>query len=226
MSSSQLLLIGHLLVFGAWFGTDIATFILSRRVLDRSAELAARTALASAMTSIEVIARLCLPTMLGFGLALSIERGFIDVDRVWVVPLWVLIAVWVGLVWVVHRGSHGAELASRLAMVDLALRSIICAALWIAGVWSLLSDTGPILTDSLAAKVVLFAVIMTCGITIRFQLRPFAAAFGDLIQNGSTPEREAALSAALRRAQPLVGVIWVSLIAAAALGVTGALPWS
>ena len=85
---------------------------------------------------------------------------------------------------------------------------------------------GPFLTDSLVVKVLLFATIMTSGITIRALRRPFATAFGAIVTQGSTPEREQVLGASLRRAQPLVGVIWVSLLAAAALGVTGALPWA
>lgn len=226
MTLPQAFLIGHIVVFGIWFGTDVATFILSRRVLDPSIDVVARRGLAGAMTSIEVIARLCLPTMLAFGLSLAIEGGLLDVARFWIPVVWVATAAWLALIWSVHKGSGAAELNSRLAMVDLVVRSVICVALWITGIWSLASGgDGPFLRESLAVKVVLFAVIMTCGIIIRFQLRPFSAAFGDLVANGSTPEREAALTGSLRRAQPLVGVIWISLLAATMLGVTGMLPW-
>jgi len=114
---------------------------------------------------------------------------------------------------------------SRLSLLDLGIRSVICVTLYVAGIWSLVSGTGPFLRNSLSVKVVLFAVIMTCGIVIRFQLRPFSAAFAALIANGSSPETESALSASLRRAQPLVGLIWLSLLASVMLGVTGMLPW-
>ncbi len=226
MTWPQFVLLSHIVVFGIWFGTDVATFTLSRRVLDPALDVIARRGLAGAMTSIEVIARLCLPTMLALGLTLSIESGLLDLGRGWLVPIWLVAAGWVALVWTVHRSSGASELDSRLAMIDLVLRSTICVALWVTGIWSLASTSGPFLTDSLAVKVVLFAVIMTSGITIRVLLRPFATAFGAIVTQGSTPEREQALGASLRRAQPLVGVIWVSLLAAAALGVTGALPWA
>ena len=225
MSWVQLFLIGHIVVFGIWFGTDIATFTLSRRVLDPSIEVVARRGLAGAMTSIEVIARICLPTMLALGLSLSLEGGYLDASRSLIPVLWALTAGWLALIWSVHRGSGASELDSRLAMVDLVVRSIICAALWILGVVSLASGDGPFLGDWLGVKVLLFALIMTCGITIRFQLRPFAAAFGDLVTSGSSPERESALRGSLRTAQPLVGVIWFSLLFATVLGVTRMLPW-
>ncbi len=225
MSQQQVFLIGHIVVFGIWFGTDVATFTLSRRVLDPSIDMTARRALAAAMTSIEVIARLCLPTMLALGLSLAIKGGLLDVAQVWIAVIWVLTAGWVWLIWTVHRASGASELDSRLAMVDLLARSVICVGLWIAGVVSLATGSGPFLGDWLGVKVLLFALIMSCGITIRFQLRPFAAAFGALVSSGSTPEREAALSGSLRRAQPLVGVIWASLLCATVLGVTRMLPW-
>ena len=225
MTSLELYLIGHVVVFGIWFGTDIATFILSRRVLDPSLDMISRRGLASAMTSIEIIARLCLPTMLALGLSLAMTQGLLDVSTGLVPVIWVAAIAWLALIWTVHSRSGASELDSRLAMVDLVVRSVICVVLWIVGVWSLVSGTGPFLKDSLSVKVLLFALIMTCGITIRFLLKPFATAFGDLVANGSSPPCEAALAASLRRAQPLVGVIWVSLLAATALGVTGMLPW-
>ncbi len=225
MTQQQLFLIGHVVVFGIWFGTDIATFTLSRRVLDPSIDLVARRGLAGAMTSIEVIARLCLPTMLALGLSLSIGAGLLDLADGWVAVIWILTAAWLWLIWTVHRASGASELSSRLAMVDLVVRSVLCIGLWVAGIVSLVSGSGPFLGDWLGVKVLLFALIMTCGIAIRFQLRPFAAAFGELVSEGSTPERESTLAGSLRVAQPLVGVIWCSLLAATVLGVTRMLPW-
>lgn len=225
MTQQQLFLIGHVVVFGIWFGTDIATFTLSRRVLDPSIDLIARRGLAGAMTSIEIIARICLPTMLALGLSLSIGAGLLDVPDGWIAVIWILTAAWLWLIWSVHRASGASELSSRLAMVDLVIRSVLCAGLWVAGVVSIASGSGPFLGDWLGVKVLLFALIMSCGIAIRFQLRPFAVAFGALVTQGSTPERESALAASLRRAQPLVGVIWGSLLFATVLGVTRMLPW-
>ena len=225
MTAYDWFLIGHVLVFGIWFGTDVATFILSRRVLDSSLEVVSRRGLAGAMVSIEVIARLCLPTMLALGLSLSIDGGLLDVPQGWIAVVWVVAVVWVALVWTVHRSDGASELGSRLALADLGLRSVICVALWIAGIWSLVGGDGPFLKDSVATKVVLFAVIMSCGIAIRFLLRPFGTAFGELVRSGSTPEREAAVARSLRGAQPLVGVIWFCLLSSVVLGVAGMLPW-
>jgi len=222
VSFAQFLLIAHIAIFAIWFGTDLATFSLSRRVVDPEVPVASRLTLATAMMSIEVVARLCLPTMLALGLSLSIENGLLDIGTVATaavhVVIWVIVVGWVGVVWTIHRQSSG-ELASKLAAGDLVLRSLVCVGLWIAGLVSLIGDDGPFLGRWLALKVMAFALIMTCGIAIRFLLKPFSVAFGALARQGSSPENEAVMTTAIRRAQPLVGVIWFCLLAATTLAV-------
>jgi len=218
----DLFLVGHVVIFAVWFGTDLATFYLSRRVVDSALPIDSRLVLAKAMLGIEIIARLCLPTMLALGLSLSLDSGYLTVGSLEpnaaIAIIWVVVALWVGVVWTIHR-SGGGELAGRLAQGDLVFRGLVCAGLWVSAIVSLVADDGPFAFNWLAVKVLLFALIMTCGITIRFLLRPFSAAFGELVSLGSSPEREATMGLAIRRAQPLVGVIWLSLLAATALGV-------
>lgn len=224
MSLYQFLLVSHIAVFGVWFGTDLATFFLSHRVLDPALGVDTRRVLATSMLGVEVLARLSLPVMLALGLGLSIESGLLDLQRAWI-PLFGLLALgWVTMVWTIHR-SGGGELGTQLANVDLWVRAVVCAGLWVTGVWSAVG-TGPFLSQWLGAKVVLFALIMSCGIAIRFMLRPFAPAFAALVADGPTPERERAMAVPIRRARPLVMVIWASLLSATALAVTQNVPWS
>lgn len=224
MTLLQWLLVGHLAVFGAWFGTDLGTFYLSRRVIDPSIEVPTRAVVARNMLGIEVIARLCLPTMLALGLALSIEAGYLDLatSMLWVIL--VVWAAWIGVIWTLYK--RGGEVVGGLGRFDLLFRAAVCLALWFAGIATAFSDDGPFGPDWLGAKVMLFALIMTAGIIIRFALKPFSAAFGSLVAEGSSPAREAAMAGALRRAQPLVGVIWISLALSLILAVGRQVPWS
>jgi hypothetical protein len=224
MSLYQFLLVSHIAVFGVWFGTDLATFHLSHRVLDPALSVDVRRTLASSMLGIEVLARLALPTMLALGLGLSIESGRLDLPRAWV-PLFGLLALcWVTLVWAIHTNG-GDEFGRQMANADLVVRIGVCAALWVTGAWSAVGD-GPFLGEWLGAKVTLFALIMTCGIAIRFLLRPFGPAFVALVRDGSSAEREERVARPIRRARPVVVVIWCSLLSATALAVTQSVPWS
>ena len=211
MDRSEWLLVAHIVVFAAWFGTDLATFTLSRRVVSSSAAPATRVAIAGAMMSVEIFARLCLPLAFGTGVLTAEERGWIDWG--WVAgAIGVVAPLWSIAVWLIHRGS------TVLARVDLWWRSAVAVGVWVAAIASLVNDD-PIGVRWLAVKLVCFAVIITSGIVIRFILRPFSVAFGQILAEGSTPEREAIVAGSIGRAQPFVVVIWASLLVAAALAV-------
>ena len=211
MDRSEWLLIAHVVVFAAWFGTDLATFTLSRRVVSSSTAPASRAAIAGAMMSVEFFARLCLPLAFGTGVLTAEERGWIDWG--WVAGVIGVVApLWSVAVWLIHRGS------TVLARVDLWWRSLVAVGVWVAAISSLASDD-PIGVRWLAVKLVCFAVVITSGIVIRFVLRPFSVAFGQILAEGSTPEREAIVAGSIRRAQPFVVVIWASLLVAAAMAV-------
>ena len=214
----NLALILHIMVFGAWFGTDMATFHLSRRVLDIGPELPVRAHLARVMLGVEVVARLCLPTTLVLGLTLAIDGRYLAVDRWWIFPIWVLGACWVAMVWAIHRDGGTGGPAVALTGVDLTVRSVVCVAVLAAGV-ATVATGDPFTTLWLGIKVLAFGTIMAIGIRVRFLLRPFSAAFGDLMANGSTPERELAVRRSLRRAYPWVMGIWAMLTLAVVMAV-------
>lgn len=212
------LLILHILVFAAWFGTDLATFHLSRQVLDRSTEVPTRARLARAMLGVEVVARLCLPATLALGLGLAIDLGYLAADDWVVYPILVIGAAWIAMVWTIHRtgGTGGASVA--LTKVDLAWRSVVCVTVLVAG-FSTVANGEPFTVQWLGIKVIAFGVIMAIGIRVRFLLKPFSVAFADLVAHGSTPEGEDAVQHALRRAHPYVIGIWAMLALAVAMAV-------
>jgi len=203
------LLTAHVVVFALWFGSDLATFSLSRRVVNPTQ--AARPVIAGAMMSIEVVARLCLPLTLGLGVASAEERGWIDIGA-WAAIVMLGCLVWAVEVWCIHRGQ------TRLVPVDLVLRSLVAIGTWVVAIGSLVDD-GFLPTRWLGVKMLCFAVIVSSGIAIRFVLRPFSAAFGQIVASGSTPELEARLMGSIRRAQPFVVVIWLALLTAATMAV-------
>jgi hypothetical protein len=211
-------LILHILVFGAWLGTDLATFYLSRRVLDTGTEVPTRAHLAKVMLGVEVIARLCLPTTLVLGLTLSIDLGYLAVAQWWILPVWLLGGLWVAMVWAIHRDGGTGGPAVALTGLDLWVRSAVCLAVLAAGVVTVV-DGEPFSVLWLGIKLLAFGTIMAIGIRVRFLLRPFSAAFGRLVVEGSSPEREAAVRVALRRAHPYVIGIWAMLALAVSMAV-------
>lgn len=209
MDRAEVFLTAHVVLFALWLGTDMATFSLSRRLVNP--EHAARGVIAQALVSIEVVARLCLPLMLGTGVVAANERGWIAIAPwSWVVGGGCL--AWSAMVWAIHRGR------AVLVPVDLGLRSAVAVGSWVTAIGTLAGDSF-LPTDWLGAKMLCFAVIVTCGIVIRLVLRPFNAAFATIATSGSTPELEARAAGSIRRAQPFVVVIWAALVLAAAMAI-------
>lgn len=211
MALAEWLLVLHVVVFALWFGTDLATFTLSRRVVNP--DQSSRAVLAGAMMSVEVFARLCLPLALGSGVAAAEQRGWIDIGA-WAIVVGIGCVLWSAVVWQIHRGRTG------LVRADLVVRSAVAVAAWVVAVGSLVGDSF-LPTDWLGVKMLCFAVIVSCGIAIRLQLRPFGMAFTTIVATGSTPELEAVVAGSIRRAQPFVVLIWACLLLAAAMGVAG-----
>jgi len=209
MDRAEWFLTAHVVLFALWLGSDLATFSLSRRLVDPAH--AARGVIAQALVSIEVVARLCLPAMLGTGIVAANERGWISIAPwSWVVGVGCLL--WCAMVWAIHRGR------TSLVPVDLVVRSSVAASAWVVGIGSLAGDA-LLPTGWLGAKMLCFAAIVTCGIAIRYMLRPFNSAFTAIVTTGSTPELEATAAASIRRAQPFVAVIWLALVVAATMAV-------
>ena len=75
-----------------------------------------------------------------------------------------------------------------------------------------------IAADWFAWKMLLFAVLVCCGLLIRIRLRPFVVAFGQLMSAGPSPEVNDALRSTLSRVRPFVYLIWVGLLLNAAIG--------
>ncbi len=92
--------------------------------------------------------------------------------------------------------------------VDIAFRVVITGALASVAIWSLVGD-GPIAATWLAAKLILFALIVMCGIGIRVSLPPIRDAISEIFLKGSTPEREAALAATRGSMGLYVKGIWL-----------------
>jgi hypothetical protein len=71
----------------------------------------------------------------------------------------------------------------------------------------------------LAAKLLIFAFLVFCGLMIRVGMPPFIEGFRALVANEVTPGTDARMQASLGRMRPWVLAIWVGVLAAAVLGV-------
>lgn len=138
-----------------------------------------------------------------------------------VVLAWLGAAVWLALV-VGDHVLHEPRAQRIVKQLDLLARSTAVLGLAAAAIYALAVEEPFGATSNpkwLAAKVLLYALAIGCGIAIRFKLRPFGGAFGAMMASGTTPAGEVVMRRAVNGSIPLVATIWLCVLAAAALGV-------
>ncbi len=206
----------HLLAFVYWLGGDLGTFYSSRFVVDPKLSPPQRATALKIMLGCDQGPKLAMPLIFAIGWSLSLRMGFIAA------PGWTELAIWlVALAWFANVNwlffTDNAAAKAKVQQIDLWFRIGVVAVLVALGLMTLLGN-GPFGPDWLAAKILIFAGLVACGIWIRIQLKPFVPAFGALMTAGSTPQTEATLSRSLARCRPAVYLIWLGLTLNAALG--------
>ena len=206
----------HALCWVYWLGADIGTFYAARFVADRALTPAQRATAAKIMLGIDLAPRICMPLTLASGLNLAALSAGWHLPAAALALVWLACALWLATVLWLHHAPRGPQHA-RVTLLDFGWRVLLLAVLsataaaGFVGAW-------PLVAPWLALKLLCFAASVACGLAIRVHLRPFATAFGALMQHGATPAGDAQIALAISRCVPYVVTIWVLLVVAAGSG--------
>lgn len=216
MNDYLLLKLLHLLAFVYWLGGDLGTFLASRHVVDPKLSPAQRHTALKIMLACDQGPKLAMPLIFALGFHMAAKVGFLAASGAVVAGVWALSLIWFANVNYLYFTQNAATKA-RMSQIDLAFRVVVVLVLVTIALHTLVGESF-IRMNWLAAKVLIFAGLVSCGIYIRLQLKPFVIAFGQLMGQGSSPEIEQTLSRALARCRPAVYLIWAGLVLSAALG--------
>jgi len=217
MESYFLVKLLHLLLFVYWLGADLGVFHASGYVRDAALSVPQRAIALRIMTWIDQVPRYCLVLMLPVGYALASELGVAQVSPATIALLWILSFLWLANVYAIQR-LQGTPRGDLLRRIDFVWRVVLVAALLFDAARGL-AGAGHLLTPWLSAKVLIFALLVLCGLAVRVLAAPLGSALRTLLGQGSTPEIEATISRALARMRPIVIAIWIGLVIAAYIGV-------
>ena len=213
-----LIKLAHLLLFVYWLGGDIGVFYSAIQLRDRRLSREARQLALKILGWVDQIPRYCLVLMLPVGYSLADQLGIVVLPRIVFILLWVIAVAWLWMVWAIHH-LQGRPIAEKLRKIDLTWRFILAGGL-LFDAWQGFNGTGHVLTTWLAAKFLILATLIFCGIMIRLRGKPMGPALRELFANGSTPELEATIQQTSARTRPFVLAIWVLLVVAAYIGIS------
>lgn len=218
MAETYLLLkLFHIVLFVYWLGGDLGTFYASRFVAKDGLSAQQRSTALTIMMGVDQGPRICMALILGPGIQMAYNVGLIAMPVWAMVATWLVCLVWLSMVLAIHFG-HGKSFVPRLSRIDFNFRLVVIGLCLLFAVQSLLGDKSWIRVDFLAWKLIVFALLVACGLGIRVMLKPFVPSFMSMMQQGPNPQVDAELNGCLARVRPFVYLIWAGLLLNTALG--------
>jgi hypothetical protein len=206
----------HVLALVYWLGGDLGTFFASRFVIDPKLNPGQRAIALKIMLGCDQGPKLCMPLIFACGFDMASSIGLIPGGPALSGAVWLIALLWFANVNYLYFTQNKAAKA-RIGRIDLWFRVLVVLVLGGVALTALLSGAF-IPARWLAAKVLVFAALVACGIYIRLRLKPFVPAFTRLMTEGSTPELEQTMSTSLSACRPAVYLIWIGLVFNTALG--------
>ena len=214
------LLVIHVLLFVYWLGSDLGVFYSAGFLARPELPPATRATVLKILHWLDLWPRLALILMIPVGSSLALLSGYAvlpgNVQPVVLAIIWVAALGWMAMALRIHM-YHTVSLVP----FDLTVRIAVIAALVVlAG--SSFAGYGPVTTNAtwLAAKLLVYAYVILCGLGIRLTFRSFGPAYGKLMREGSTLETEAAIRRAIVRSRIPALALWSGVIVEGILGLT------
>jgi hypothetical protein len=221
MSLYDLLIIFHLLLFVYWLGGDMGVFYSSGMAVDPKLSNSARVTAAKIMVDLDFVPRICMTLMLTVGGLLSSYNG---VEH----PQWQTIGFilmgpgWLAMVVYLHV-AHGTPLSKIITKIDFWFRwFLVIYLIWSVGYSFAFTDK---LADApwVGAKLIVFAVMVFCGLMIRVYIPGYIQGIVALRQQADQPsmsqEMNDTMLSSLAKCRPFVLAIWAGLFIECYLGV-------
>jgi hypothetical protein len=207
----------HVLLFVYWLGGDLGVFYSSKFVARRDLSPEARAVASKIMLDLDLIPRCCMALMLTVG---GILTEFIGIPHptYQMVGIILLGPVWLFCVLYLHF-RHGGAAHAAITKFDMFIRYAVVIGIPIS-VWVHWDSNNLGDYPWVAAKLIIFALLVLCGIMIRRYLDPFISAVIE-VRQGKQPsaEDDDALDKSLFKVRIFVFSIWVGVFIEGFIGI-------
>lgn len=206
----------HILLFVFWLGADVGVFVALLYVKNSALGFETRAAALEAAQIIDYFPRVCFALFLPIGLQLCNATGIYPITAPFLAGGWIAGIGWIAVIFIINA-NRGKPAADILGHIQIAFQAIIGLIFTAIGLNSLATDA-PIYQPWFAVKFLLFGLVYWTAIAIDLGFRPFLNPFLEIGQNGSTPEREEAVSRAVNYTLAASVIIYVLIAVIGFLG--------
>ncbi|MEQ8508342.1 MAG: hypothetical protein RIB43_05020 [Rhodospirillaceae bacterium] len=213
----QVLVYLHLLCFVYWLGGDLGVYYSSGILIKPGLTPEARTSVRKVMHWLDQFPRVCMPLVIALGFTMGNMMLWFEIASLWLWLIWAISGIWVFFVIYLFLGNGNPDTIALVRRVDLAMRWVIALTVTALGVTALMG-TGITEDKWLAAKLLIWAGTVFCGISSRYTMKPFGAAFSRVMNDKETPEDIAQMKSALYTTRIPIFMIWGLVAIAGAVG--------
>lgn len=216
MSEILLLKLFHVLLFVYWLGGDLGTYYSSRYVVNPNLSPAQRSTALNIMLGVDQGPRLAMALIFAPGIHLAAQYNLIAIADPWLALIWMICLLWFVMVLTLHFAKDKAYIPV-LSKIDFYFRIILVGSLLGIGFYSLVTNA-LISASWVSWKIIIFALLVACGLAIRIHLKSFIPAFQALMTQGPSDKVNQELNSSIAKCRPFVYFIWLGLLLNAALG--------
>ena len=206
----------HIVLFAAWLGGDIGVFALGQNFRKRHAyTLETRLVLLKLLVLVDMAPRTAWALMVPVSLSMTAAGGWADLPAWLIMASWAVGLGWLTLTWAAFMAGQSPR-ARTLRRAEFYLTLVLGAGY---GALALAGAAGVVAMPAwLAIKSGLFALIFAFAIMIDVANRPVGPLLQRLIEEGSSPQTEDPLWAAMNRVRVWVLGLYGLLVAIGAVG--------
>ncbi|KQP46243.1 hypothetical protein [Pseudorhodoferax sp. Leaf274] len=209
----------HIVCMVYWLGGEWGIFNTSVNIVNRRLPMEERRRHMETAYRIDILARSGIILLLPLGMHMGHFWGTQPFGGGWLVAMWVLAALWLGLCLSAFF-CRESDLGIRLTKIDERVRFVLIPLLVVCAVGSLLGH-GPFMAEPgqrwFSAKILMYSGTLVIGLYLRFVMREWTMMFRELAK-GPNPKVEATLERSLRLSRFTAYCYWAIILSIAFLG--------
>lgn len=206
----------HIVLFVFWLGTELGVFAGVAAVKNAHLSFETRQAFLRIARKVHIVPKVCFALILPVGIELTGAVNVYPLSQVLRVLFWSAALLWLVLI-ALRARAQGAPMGTLLGYIEIAFQTLAGAGFVVYGLNSLATGA-PIDDPWFALKLAMFGLVFWTVIAVDVSFRPFQAPFAEIGEEGSTPEREEAVSRAVNQTLAYKVVLYLLIAGIAFLG--------
>lgn len=209
----------HIVAMVYWLGGEWGVFQTSYKVVNPALSLEERARHMDTAYRIDIMARTGIISLLPLGLHMGHIWGVQPLGGGWLVAMWMLWVVWMGITWGAFA-KRGTPFGLALSNIEDWSRYILIPTLLFVSISSLLGN-GPFEAGDgqrwYSAKILTYGLLLIIGVILRLIMHEWRALFPVLAQ-GPNAEAEEKLKKSIRLGRSVAYLYWIGILATAFFG--------